>query len=198
MRSLNDILAISADRKGGEAEVFAGFEPSADPAVIAAIPDDRWLAQMTRSVFQAGFNWKVVDQMWPGFEQAFHSFDVGRCAMMSDEWFDALCQNTAIVRYPQKIRSVQQNAIFIQECAATHGSFAKMVASWPRDEYAGLLELLKKEGNRLGGSTGQYFLRFMGVDGYILSRDVTARLIAEGVIDKPPRRSQPCGRCRMQ
>ncbi|MEX0310959.1 MAG: 3-methyladenine DNA glycosylase, partial [Tateyamaria sp.] len=94
MRSVNAILAIIADRKGSEAEVFAGFEPSADPAVIAAIRDDRWLAQMTRSVFQAGFNWKVVDQMWPGFEQAFHSFDVGRCAMMGDEWFDALCQNT--------------------------------------------------------------------------------------------------------
>ena len=43
---------------------------------------------------------------------------------------------------------------------------------------------MKAEGSRLGGTTGQYFLRFSGVDSWILSRDVTARLIAEGVIDK--------------
>jgi 3-methyladenine DNA glycosylase Tag len=46
--------------------------------------------------------------------------------------------------------------------------------------------MMKKRGARLGGATGQYFLRFMGVDSFILSRDVTARLIAEGVIDKSP------------
>lgn len=141
---------------------------------------------MTRSVFQAGFNWKVVDRMWPGFEEAFHGFDVGRCAMMSEDWFDDLCANKAIVRYPQKIWSVQQNAVFIQEQAAAHGGFGKMIGHWPTDDFAGLLALLKKEGSRLGGTTGQYFLRFMGVDGYILSRDVVARLISEGVIDKPP------------
>ena len=186
MRSLDDILAISAERKGGEAAILDGIEPPLPPDAIADIPNDRWLAGMTRPIFQAGFNWTVVDRMWPGFEEAFQGFDVGRCAMMSDDWFDALCSNTAIVRYPQKIRSVQQNAVFIQEQSAAHGSFGKMVANWPADDYANLLELLKKEGNRLGGTTGQYFLRFMGVDGYILSRDVTARLIAEGVIDKAP------------
>ncbi|WP_299655818.1 DNA-3-methyladenine glycosylase I [uncultured Tateyamaria sp.] len=186
MRTIDDILAISAERKGSEANVFAGFEPSAAPDVVAQIPDDRWLAEMTRSTFQAGFNWKVVERMWPGFEEAFHGFDVGRCAMMSEDWFDDLCKNTAIIRYPQKIRSVQQNAVFIQEQAAEHGSFGQMIAKWPADDFAGLLALLKREGSRLGGTTGQYVLRFMGVDGYILSRDVTARLIAEGIIDKPP------------
>ncbi|MEO0830686.1 MAG: 3-methyladenine DNA glycosylase, partial [Pseudomonadota bacterium] len=32
---------------------------------------------------------------------------------------------------------------------------------------------------------GAYLLRTLGKDGYILSKDVTARLIAEGVIEKP-------------
>lgn len=186
MRTLDDILAISAERKGGEDTIFTGFEPSLAPDALSEIPDNRWLAEMTRSIFQAGFNWKVVERMWPGFEEAFHGFDVGRCAMMSEDWFDELCANKAIIRYPQKIRSVQQNAVFIQEQAAIHGSFGKMVGQWPSEDFAGLLDLLKKEGSRLGGTTGQYFLRFMGVDGYILSRDVIARLIAEGVVDKPP------------
>lgn len=185
MRTIDEILAISADRKGSADAVLGGSEPSSTPEQLAQVPDDRWLSRMTRSVFEAGFNWKVVDRMWPGFEEAFQGFDIGRCAMMSEDWFDELCGNKAIVRYPQKIRSVQQNAVFIQEQVAAHGSFGKMVAGWPASDYAGLLELMKKEGNRLGGTTGQYFLRFMGVDGYILSRDVTARLIVEGVIDKP-------------
>jgi len=50
----------------------------------------------------------------------------------------------------------------------------------------GLLALLKTRGSRLGGNTGQYFLRFMGVDGFVLSRDVIARLVAEGIVDRAP------------
>ncbi len=186
MRSLKSILAISVDRKGSEAVIFDGIEPSKSKEELRAIPDDRWLSAMTRAIFQAGFNWKVVDRMWPGFENAFHGFDVGRCAMMSDDWFDDLCKDTSIVRYPQKILSVRQNAVFLQDVAKDHGGFGDMVAAWPPDDYHKLLLKLKNEGNRLGATTGQYFLRFMGVDGYILSKDVIGRLVAEGVIDKQP------------
>ena len=60
-----------------------------------------------------------------------------------------------------------------------------MFGGWPSEDYVALLEMLKKRGSRLGGTTGQYAMRFAGRDSFILSRDVTARLIAEGVIDKP-------------
>ncbi|WP_436399043.1 DNA-3-methyladenine glycosylase I [Roseobacter sp. S98] len=186
MRTLGEILEISAGRKGGEAAIFDGFEPSLSAQEVAAIPDDRWLAQMTRSIFQAGFNWKVVDNMWPGFETAFRGFDPGPCAFMDDEWFDALVTDTSIVRHGPKIRAVQENAAFILDVRKEHGSFGRMIADWPREDYASLLLRLKADGSRLGGTTGQYFLRFMGVDGYILSRDVVGRLMAEGVIDKAP------------
>ena len=186
MRSLSDILAISVDRKGSEAVIFEGFEPSKSPDALRAIPDDRWLSSMSRAIFQAGFNWKVVERMWPGFETAFLGFDVGRCAMMSDDRFDELCKDTSIIRYPQKILSVQSNAVFLQDMAKEHGSIADMIANWPSKDLVTLLEKLKKEGSRLGGTTGQYFLRSMGVDGYIMSKDVIGRLIAEDVIDKPP------------
>lgn len=186
MRTLGEILDISAARKGSEAAIFEGYEPSGSPAETAEIPDDRWLAQMTRSIFQAGFNWKVVDNMWPGFETAFRGFDPGPCAFMDDEWFDALITDKSIVRHGPKIRAVQENAVFILDIRKEHGSFGQMIADWPSDDYAGLLLRLRADGSRLGGTTGQYFLRFMGVDGYILSRDVVGRLIAEGVIDKAP------------
>ena len=43
-----------------------------------------------------------------------------------------------------------------------------------------------KRGSRLGGTTGQYCLRSLGKDSFILSQSVVDRLIAEGVVDKTP------------
>ncbi|MGZ2257273.1 DNA-3-methyladenine glycosylase I [Roseobacter sp. A03A-229] len=186
MRSLQDILAISIERKGSEAAIFDGFTPAKTAEDLSACPDDRWLAAMTRAIFNAGFNWKVVDSMWPGFESAFKGFDPAACAMMDDEWFDQLLTDTSIVRHGPKIRAVQENAVYLQEQAQDHGGYGAFIAQWPADDFTGLLAHLKTEGTRLGGTTGQYFLRSMGVDGFILSRDVVARLIAEGVVDKPP------------
>lgn len=186
MRTLDDILAISVGRKGSVEAIFDGFTPAKSRAELQATPDDRWLAAMTRAIFNAGFNWKVVDVMWPGFETAFKGFEPGPCSMMDDVWFDALITNTDIVRHGPKIRAVQENAVFVRAEAEAHGSFGAFIGNWPVEDFAGLLAHLKTNGTRLGGTTGQYFLRFMGVDGYILSRDVVARLIAEGVIDKPP------------
>ena len=186
MRSFDEILAISANRHGGVDAVLNSIDPPADAEALAAIPDDRWLAEMTRGVFQAGFSWKVIEAKWPGFEAAFKGFDVGKCALMDDEWFDAALTDKGIVRNGAKIRTVMENAVFVDAQSRAHGGFGRMVAGWPGSDFAGLLDLLKKEGSRLGGTTGQYMLRSQGRDGYILSRDVVGRLIAEGVIDKPP------------
>ena len=188
MRHIDEILAISAERKGGAEAVLDNIEPPKDAAALAQIPDDRWLSAMARAVFQAGFNWKVVDRMWPGFETAFYGFDPGWCAHIEDERFDRLVTDTAIVRHGPKIAAVAENARFVLGT----GGFGTWVGSFGPDRYAELLLALKAEGTRLGGTTGQYFLRFMGVDGWILSRDVAARLVAEGVVDKvtPSKKTQ--------
>jgi len=186
LRSFGDIFALAAARKGGAQALEATLPNPKPPAELAAIPDDRWLATMTRAVFQAGFSWKVIENKWPGFEVAFWGFDPGRCSMMSDDDLDALVQDKSIVRNGAKIRSVAENATFLRELAAEHGSAAKALANWPAGDYVGLLTTLKKRGSRLGGTSGQYFLRVMGVDGFILTRDVVRALIREGVVEKEP------------
>lgn len=186
MHSFDKIFAIAAKRKGGAAELEKLLGKPASAKKLAAIPDDRWLSCMTKCIFQAGFNWKVVENMWPGFEEAFNGFDPGRCAMMDDDDIARLASDRRIVRHSAKIASVRENAVFVNALAKEHGSAGKAFANWPRDDYVGLLDLLKKEGSRLGGNTGQYFLRFMGVDSFILSKDVVGRLMAEGVVDKAP------------
>ena len=182
MRTFDEIYAISADRHGGPDALEAKLiKPVPN---ITALPEDRWLAVITKCIFQAGFNWKVIEAKWDGFETAFNSFDVGRCAFMDDEKFDALLGDTSIVRNGTKIATVRDNAAFLLELR-DEGGAGQVLGGWPSDDYIGLLEMLKKRGSRLGAMTGQYAMRFAGRDAFILSRDVTARLIAEGVIEKP-------------
>lgn len=184
MRDFDELFAIAAERKGGADAVEAQLPSPLSPEELAAIPEDRWLAQFTKSIFQAGFNWKVIENKWAGFEEAFSGFDVNRCAFLNDEEFDALLSNPAVVRNGMKLRTVIDNAIFIQELR-DDGGIGKVIGNWPATDYINLLALLKKRASRLGGMSAAYSLRFMRVDSFILSQDVTARLIAEGVIDKP-------------
>jgi len=186
MRKFEEVYAIAADRKGGEKNLEELITPAKPAKELTKIEDDRWLSDMTKRIFQAGFNWKVVENMWPGFEAAFDGFDLGRCAMLNDDDFARLVSDKRIVRYGAKIRSVQENAVFLIDLVNEYGSAGEAFGNWPSEHYIDLLDMMKKRGSRLGGNTGQYFLRMMGVDSFILSRDVTARLIAEGVVDKTP------------
>lgn len=185
-QSFDKIFAMAAARKGGEAAWEKALPRPKSQAELTAIPDDRWLAAMTRAVFQAGFSWKVIETKWPDFEKAFWGFDVGRCSMMSDEDLDTLVKDKRIVRNGAKIRSVAENAAFLRGLADEHGTAAKALATWPAEDFVGLITLIKKQGSRLGGTSGQYFLRSMGVDSFVFSRDVIRALIQEGVVEKAP------------
>ncbi len=174
------IRARAEKRKG--AKVLAALIPEAKSnKALAKIGDDRFLSEMTRRVFCAGFVWRVIDQKWEGFEEAFLGFEPRRLLFQPDEYWESLARDARIVRNPQKIKSVRDNAVFVADVAKEQKSFGGMLASWPEDDEAGLLELLAKRGSRLGGMTGQYFLRFVGWDAFILSRDVVAALREAGV-----------------
>jgi 3-methyladenine DNA glycosylase Tag len=152
---------------------------------LAHLSDDRILSEFTKRIFQAGFNWRVVENKWPGCEEAFHGFDLGRNSFMHDEDLDTHLKNTAIIRHATKILSVRDNAIFLSDLAQEYGSAAKCIAEWPSEDLVGLWALMKKRGARLGGNTGQYALRFLGKDSFILSRPVVAALTMAQVIDGP-------------
>ncbi len=185
MRPFAEILQIAADRHGGAEALMAAMPAIKTAAALAATPDDRWLAQMAKVIFQAGISWKVVDAKWPGIEEAFHGFHPGRVAMIEGDALDALIGDARVIRSGAKIVAIRDNAVFVQRVAAEHGSFGARIGDWPDSDFAGLLTWLAKEGSRLGGTSGAYMLRAMGRDGFMLSGDVTARLVAEGVIDGP-------------
>jgi 3-methyladenine DNA glycosylase Tag len=187
MRAFSTIYARAAARKGGE-KVLGDLLPTGirTPAELAATADDRYLSEMTRAIFKAGFVWKVIDRKWPGFEEVFWGFDIDRCMGFSPEDEDRLCRDERIVRNRQKILTVPHNALMIDTVRRQAGGFGRFLADWPAEDFVGLLGYLAKHGARLGGMTGQYFLRFAGRDGFVLSRDGVHALVEAGVVDKPP------------
>jgi 3-methyladenine DNA glycosylase Tag len=181
MTTFAKIRARAEHRKGGAAELAKLLPARPDPAALAAMPDDRILAEMTKRIFSAGFVWSVIEAKWPGFEEAFEGFDPGYLLFQPDEFWEALTADKRIVRNPQKIMAVRANAAFVSDISGEHGGFGKFLSEWPSSDQIGLLELLAKRGSRLGGATGQYLLRFLGWDGFVISRDVSAALRDAGV-----------------
>jgi 3-methyladenine DNA glycosylase Tag len=175
------IRARAEKRKGGAKALQALLPARPEAKALTKLRDDRVLAEMTRRVFSAGFAWSVIEAKWDGFEQAFLKFEPGRLSLEPDEFWDGLIKDTRIVRNGAKIMSVRANAAFVREVAKQHGSFGKWLAKWPSSDQIGLLELLAKRGSRLGGNTGQMFLRFLGWDGFVTSKDVVACLRDSGL-----------------
>lgn len=181
MDRFSTIRARTELRKGG-AEALASLLPNvAGNAALSGVADDRILAGMTERIFSAGFVWSVIKAKWPGFEAAFLDFQPGALLFQPDEFWQDLASDTRIVRHGAKIMAVRDNARFVRDIAQEHGSFGAFLAGWPRDDQTGLLAVLAQRGNRLGGMTGPYFLRFAGWDTYILSPDVIACLRDAGV-----------------
>lgn len=183
MKTFESIRDAARERKGGKAALEEAIGTADYARDISALSDDRILAKFSKRVFQAGFNWSVIEKKWDGFEAGFHGFDVGRNAFMSDEDFDAHLKDTGIVRHATKILSVRDNAIFLNDLRLEHGSAAKFFQEWPSSDLVGLWDVMKKRGARLGGNTGQYALRFLGKDCFILSRAVVTALTQAGVVD---------------
>ncbi|WP_442583481.1 DNA-3-methyladenine glycosylase I [Mesorhizobium sp. ASY16-5R] len=175
------IRARAEKRKGGAAvlEKLLGAVP--DNRDVAKVPDDRILSAIAERVFAAGFVWRVIEQKWPGFEEAFLHFEPKRLLFQPDDFWHELASDSRIVRNPQKIRSVKENAAFVERVSREHGGFGKFVAEWPADDQVGLMAFFGKHGSRLGGNTGQYLLRWIGWDAFVISSDMTAALRDAGL-----------------
>ena len=181
MKKFKAIQAAAEKRKGGAAELNKWLPKIKTDKQLAKIGDDRFLAMMAKTINQAGFSWKVIENKWPEFEEAFLGFDVRKLSLLSPEQWENYVKDKRVVRNWQKIKAVKENLAFMMDEARRHESFAKFVAQWPSEDLVGLLAYLKKYGARLGGNTGQRFLRYVGKDGFILSGDVIAALQNAGV-----------------
>jgi 3-methyladenine DNA glycosylase Tag len=187
VKSFDLIYQQAVRRKGSESKLGELLPQVQKPEKIAELDESRFLAEMSRCLFQAGFVWRVINQKWPGFEEVFHGFDPNIIlGLQADEW-EEIGKDARIVRKQQNIRAVRANAQFIEDVALEYGSFGHFIADWPLSDLVGLFTVLKKRGSRLGGNTGPRFLRNIGKDTFILAPDVVRCLQISGVetSDKP-------------
>jgi 3-methyladenine DNA glycosylase Tag len=174
------IHELAAERKGGKAALRRLLPQVRSRSELARLGEDRMLSAMARCINRAGFNWQVIENKWPQFEEAFFGFDLGRLASLPMAEWEAYAADRRVVRNWPKIKAVMENVGYILEIRETHGSFARFLSEWPADDQIGLMAHLKKHGSRLGGATGQWFLRQIGWDGFIMTADVIAAIKRAG------------------
>jgi|TARA_B110000459_G_scaffold103602_1_gene115120 3-methyladenine DNA glycosylase Tag len=181
LKRFEHISQRARDHQGGQLRLEEMMPTVRSTRALAQTKDNRWLAQMTRCVFQAGFVWRVVDHKWDGFEEVFFGFPPDKIVMLSPDQIDRFAQNPRIIRNRQKVLGVQANAQFILDITQKHGSFGKFISRWPTHDLIGLFATMKKRGSRLGGMTGQRVLRNMGKDTFIITGDVVRCLQRSGL-----------------
>ena len=140
------IRSRAEQRKGGARALERLLPKPLSEKQFRALGNDRVLATMCRVINQAGFNWTVINNKWPEFEEAFFGFSLARLTTLAPEEWEAYRQDRRIVRHWPKIQALRDNVFFVMEHAAEHGSFAKFMATFPPSQQVELLKYLKKHG----------------------------------------------------
>jgi 3-methyladenine DNA glycosylase Tag len=130
-------------------------EPGAPPQITPKRLGD-YLDVMSKSVFQTGISWKVVNNKWPGIREAFHGFDAERVARMSEREIDKLTQDTRVIRNRRKIEAIVENANTMVALEREHGSFKKYLRS--HESFDLLIKDLRKRFKFLGDMGAYIFL----------------------------------------
>ena len=72
--------------------------------------DADYFGRMSKAIFTAGLNWKMVENKWPAFEKAFFGFSPAKVARLTEKDVATLMKNQGIVRNEKKIRATVENA----------------------------------------------------------------------------------------
>jgi len=129
-------------------------------------PDDSaYFENLTRCIFQAGLNWKMIANKWSGFTEAFAGFDIEKVAEFGDEDVDRLMADKEIVRNRRKILATIGNAREFRRIAREHGSFKEWFTGLDKsDNYVEVMKELLKTFSHVGKSTANIFIHTVGED----------------------------------
>ena len=132
---------------------------------------------LTLGVFEAGLSWSIVFGKRDAFRRAFHGFDIGRVAAMTERDVDRLVQDPSIIRNRAKIQATVENARAMRSASPSLATLARShegtrkraprsvadlpTSTPPADEFA---KQLKSQGYRFVGPTSVYaFMQNVGV-----------------------------------
>ena len=190
IESFNAIFAKAEERKGGYEELITMLPTLFSDAELMGLSDAHYLERLTRCIFVSGFSSKVIRSKWDGFMDVFQEFDLKKLSEFEDEDWQAMAEDTRIIRNKRKIQAVRDNLYMVTKISKEHNGFGKFIVSWGAQNQIGLMKLLNEQGNQIGDNTSQYFLRYIGIDGFIISKDVCLAAIEAGVDIKAKPTSQ--------
>ena len=131
-----------------------------EPKRIKATSLADYLEVMSKSVFQTGISWNVVEAKWPGIREAFREFDPVAVSRLTMADIDALVQNKNVIRNRRKIEAIIGNALRLLELDSQYGGFRKYLRSF--DSYEELTKDLRKQFKYLGDMGIYRFLWVVG------------------------------------
>lgn len=123
--------------------------------------DDAYFERMTKTLFSAGLNWKVVDNKWPGFRKVFSGFSPLKVSKLSDKNVKTLMKNPEIIRNEKKLKATVHNAGEFLKIRKNFGSFKGYLDSFEKNE-RGLLSDIQDRFLHVGPSTARTFLWSVG------------------------------------
>jgi DNA-3-methyladenine glycosylase I len=119
-----------------------------------------YLEVMTKTAFQAGISWRVIEAKWDGFGEAFRGFDPEWVASLEPPDIDRLAQDTRIVRNRKKIEATVHNAQTMLDLEREHGAFRNYLRS--HGDFDATVADMRKRFKFLGDLGAYYFLYVVG------------------------------------
>jgi len=119
--------------------------------------DSDYFDRMSKAIFTAGLNWKMVENKWPAFRKSFSGFSPAKVSRLTEADVRALMKDQGIVRNEKKIRATIENAKAILAIEKEFGSMKGYVDSFKGHEVR-LQSELQEKFNHIGPSTARMFL----------------------------------------
>lgn len=119
-----------------------------------------YLDVMSKSVFQSGISWRVVNVKWPGIKEAFHQFDPVAISNLTLVELDKLAEDKRIIRNRRKIEAIVNNARRMLELDTIHHGFRNYLRS--HASFEELVKDLRKQFKFLGDVGAYHFLWVVG------------------------------------
>lgn len=119
-----------------------------------------YLEIMSKSVFQSGISWRVVESKWPGVREAMRGFDPQTVAALADPELDDLAQDSRMIRHRRKLSAISANARKMLDLEAEYGTFRDYLRS--HGSFDATLQSIRKEFKYMGDSGTYHFLYTVG------------------------------------
>lgn len=115
-----------------------------------------YLEIMSKSVFQSGISWRVVESKWPGVREAMCEFDPQTIATLAEPELDELAQDGRMIRHRRKLSAISANARRMLELEEEHGSFQAYLRS--HGTFEATSQAIRREFKYMGDSGIYHFL----------------------------------------